>query len=118
MKEIAGYAEIYKSIRHITHEGEFFRLRPAADRDGAVFMYVLENKKEALLFAFRNMAHFNEKTGCVKIHGLAPDGRYEIKSLLTTLTYPVTGGAALQNMGLQIPLPQEKCAEILHFILR
>ncbi len=115
MKEIAKYAAIYKSIRHITHEGEFFRLRPPSDRDGAVFMYVLENKSEALLFAFRNMAHFTEKPSAVKIHGLAPEGRYEAKSLLTELTFPVTGGAALQHIGMEIPLPQEKCAEMIHF---
>ncbi len=115
MAEIAGYAAIYKSIRHITHEGEFYRLRSASDPDGAVFLYVLEDKSEALLFAFRNAAHFTLKPHKVAIHGLAPEKRYEIKSLLTDHTVPVTGGAALLNIGMEIPLPKEKCAEMIYF---
>ena len=115
LNEIAGFAKIYKSIRHITHNGDFYRLRSAYTDDGAVFYYCMPDKSEALLFAFRNVAHFGLAPKNILIPALLPEGRYELKSLLTDNVHiPEIGGAFLKNIGLDLKIKEDHGAELIH----
>lgn len=92
----------YKKYWNLIHNGDYYRLTcpPAGDALGA-WMYVSEDKGEALMQAVTLEAHGNPLTLSVRLAGLDPKGMYE-----NTETGSRYCGAALMEAG--IPLPQLK----------
>lgn len=115
LEKIRSYTEIYRKIRHITVQGEFYRLRSADTPDGAVFLYLLPEKTEAVVFAFGNKLHYGEDAGSFRLQDMDDSKRYQITSLMHRDTqYHPQSGAALNRIGLTVDFKKDRDAEILY----
>ncbi len=94
----------YKKFGALIHNGDYYRLTcpPAGDGLGA-WMYVSEDKGEALMQAVALEAHGNPLTPWVRLAGLDPEGTYE--NTENGFRY---SGAALMGAGLPLPMLKEE----------
>ena len=96
-------------------QGEFYRLRSADTPDGAVFLYLLPEKTEAVVFAFGNKLHYGEDAGSFRLQDMDDSKRYQITSLMHRDTqYHPQSGAALNRIGLAVDFKKDRDAEILY----
>ncbi|MDD5727866.1 MAG: alpha-galactosidase [Victivallales bacterium] len=125
LREIAGYAELYKKIRHIPQFGDLYRLASHYDNPYAAFEYVSTDKTEALLFIFGHSLQFGDKVPNFILYGLDPDMLYEteyfgnvpqkIKRTASVSDYPPVSGRGLMEIGVQVELLGDYDARILYF---
>ncbi|MCD7034107.1 alpha-galactosidase [Metabacillus sp. GX 13764] len=88
----------YKGIRTIVQFGDFYRLKSPFEGNETAWMFVKQDKSEAVAFFFRVLAEPNAPFGRVKLHGLDEDKTYQIAE-----TGQVYGGDELAHSGLSIP---------------
>lgn len=87
--------DTYKEIRHITQFGDFYRLLSPFEGNETAWIFVTEDKKEAVASFFRVMAQPNPSLTKVKLQGLNPEYNYEIAGMNI-----VVGGDELMYRGL------------------
>lgn len=97
-EEIKRQIETYKEIWHIVFEGELFRLISPFEENAAAWMFVTEDKSEAVVFYVEVLKTPNKHPRRLKLKGLLPDKKYLIKELDTSKF-----GDELMNLGIFIP---------------
>ncbi len=88
----------YKSIRRLVQYGDFYRLSSPFEGDNTSFLFVSEDKKEAILFLYRGLAIPNGPLYRVRLDGLDPAYRYRMNDSEFVVT-----GAQLMNYGVNQP---------------
>ncbi|WIY00048.1 alpha-galactosidase [Amycolatopsis mongoliensis] len=89
---------LYKDIRPVVQHGALYRLRPPVDDGIVAFQYVHEDR--AVVFAYRQAAHFAAPERPLRLDGLASADRYIDSDAGTTHS-----GAVLLTRGLPLGLP-------------
>lgn len=98
-KCVRALTEAYHKYWHLIHDGAYYRLtNPFEDREAAAWLFVGEDKDEALLNAVTLESHGNPLTLYIRLEGLEPGAMYRDED--TGVLYP---GAGLMSAG--IPLP-------------
>lgn len=98
---------------NLIHNGDYYRLtNPYVDREAAAWMFVREDKEEALLHVVTLETHGNSIPICIRLRGLNPKAIYRDEE--TGRQYP---GAALMSAGIPVPfMTGEYQAWQLHLI--
>ncbi|WP_169088516.1 alpha-galactosidase [Paenibacillus sp. PL91] len=89
----------YKEIRSVIQFGDFYRLLDPFQGNEAAWMFVSENKNEAVVGYFKVLAQPGERIRFLRLNGLHPDAKY--KHVETGRIY---GGDELMHVGLTIPV--------------
>ncbi|WP_235941449.1 alpha-galactosidase [Paenibacillus puerhi] len=98
-KEIVRFqVESYKRHRSLVQRGDFYRLLSPFEGNSTSWMFVSEDRKEALVFYFRVLAEANMPPAKLKLQGLQPDYVYQL-----TDTNEKVRGDRLMHAGLAIP---------------
>ncbi|HWT76495.1 MAG TPA: alpha-galactosidase [Mobilitalea sp.] len=95
IKEQVAY---YKSIRNLVQYGDLYRLLSPFDSDYTSFLYVSEDKKDAVLFLYRVMYIPNGPLYRIRLDGLNADLKYRLDDSDQVIT-----GAQLMNYGINEP---------------
>jgi alpha-galactosidase len=91
--------EMYKDIREIVQFGNFYRLRNPFEGNEAAWMFVSEDKKNAVVFYFRILAKPNPPlVSIIRLNGLDENMDYEFIG-----TDKVYSGDELIHAGMNIP---------------
>lgn len=90
--------QTYKEIRHIIQFGDLYRIMSPFEGNETAWIFVTEDKKEAVAFYFKVLAEPNFLTSRVKLQGLAPDAMYEIIG-----EDMVCSGEELMYIGIEVP---------------
>ncbi|KZB88692.1 alpha-galactosidase [Amycolatopsis regifaucium] len=91
---------LYKEIRPVVQHGRLYRLVPPSTDGVSALQYVAADGGRAVVFVFRQAAHFHAPERPVRLDGLDSAGRYRDED-----TGKVWHGAALQAHGLFPGLP-------------
>lgn len=86
----------YKEIRHIVQFGEFYRILSPFESNEASWIYVIEDKTEAVAFYFKELEIPNMRHKKIRLKGLNPDYTYAIEG-----TDIVAGGDELMYSGIE-----------------
>lgn len=86
----------YKEIRHIVQFGEFYRILSPFEKNEASWIYVTEDKTEAVAFYFKELEIPNMRSKKIRLKGLNPDYTYAIEG-----TDIVAGGDELMYSGIE-----------------
>lgn len=89
---------IYKSIRRLVQYGDLYRLLSPFEGNYTSFLYVSEDKREAVLFLYRVMNTPNGPLFRLRLDGLNPDLRYRMEEGTTTIS-----GDQLMSYGINEP---------------
>jgi alpha-galactosidase len=73
----------YKRLSDIIWHGDLYRLISPYDENRAVLTYVSNSKTKAVLFAYTLNSRFRESFLPVKLQGLDPAGKYNVKEINT-----------------------------------
>jgi alpha-galactosidase len=73
----------YKRLSDIIWHGDLYRLVSPYDENRAVLTYVSNSKTKAVLFAYTLNSRFRESFLPVKLQGLDPAGKYNVKEINT-----------------------------------
>lgn len=95
--------EYYKEIRHIVQFGDFYRIKSPYEGNETAWIFVTEDKKEAVASYFRVLAKPNVLATRIKLQGLNPDYMYEIVGEDMILS-----GEELMYIGVDIPIMDEE----------
>ena len=91
--------DAYHKYWHLIHDGAYYRLtNPFEDREAAAWLFVSEDKGEALLNTVALETHGNPLSLYVTLEGLDPEAMYRDED--TGTEYP---GAGLMSAGIPIP---------------
>lgn len=86
----------YKEIRHIIQYGEFYRILSPFDGNETAWIYVTENKREAVAFYFKGLEVPNTFPKKIRFKGLNPEYTYTIAGADI-----VAGGDELMYSGIE-----------------
>lgn len=89
---------MYKDIRTLVQNGDFYRLKSPFAGNETAWMFVSEDRTEALVFYFRVLAEANGPLRRLALKGLNPAYDYRIEG-----TEERFGGDRLMQLGLAIP---------------
>ncbi|WP_410512822.1 alpha-galactosidase [Paenibacillus sp. BR2-3] len=92
---------VYKEIRSLVQQGDFYRLRSPFTGKGneTAWMFVSEDRTEALVFYFQVLAVPNAPMKRLNLKGLNPEWTYSVEGLDS-----LHGGDLLMQAGLHLPL--------------
>jgi len=79
----------FKRLENVILDGDLYRLVSPYETDHAVVMYVNENRSKSVVFAFDIHPRYAENVKPVRLEGLDPAARYEVKEINQM---PGTGG--------------------------
>ncbi|OAB40262.1 alpha-galactosidase [Paenibacillus antarcticus] len=88
----------YKEIRSLVQQGDLYRLRSPFEGNETAWMFVSEDKAQALVYYFQVLAEPNAPLKKLKLKGLDPELDYTIDE--EDIIY---GGDRLMHSGLHIP---------------
>lgn len=88
----------YKEIRQLVQKGDLYRLKSPFEGNDTAWMFVSEDKKEALVFYFRVLGEPNAPLRRLVLKGLNPELDYQISD-----TGSRFGGDRLISAGVPIP---------------
>lgn len=96
---------LYKQLRPLIQFGEFYRLISPFEHVSAAWMFVSEDKKEALVAFFQVLSEPNAPLRKLRLKGLAAENNY----LLNDAEDPgdgveIFGGDELMHVGLNLPI--------------
>lgn len=91
----------YKEIRHVVQFGDFFRILSPFEGNEAAWIFVTNDKTEAVAFYFKVLAEPNPPLRRIRLKGLDPAGDYRIDG-----ETGIFAGDELMNAGINIPLPK------------
>jgi len=97
-KVVRKQVRLYKEIRSLVQQGEMYRLKSPFAGNEAAWMFVSEDRREAVAFWFQVLAQPNPPLRTLRLKGLDPDLDY--RSLNTGAVY---GGDVLMNAGIELP---------------
>jgi len=90
--------ETYKEIRHIVQFGDLYRILSPFEGNETAWIFVTEDKKEAIASYFKVLAEMNFLPKKIKFQGLDPKAMYEIVGQDLVLS-----GEELMYIGIEIP---------------
>ncbi|MNM06317.1 Alpha-galactosidase [compost metagenome] len=93
----------YKEIRSLVQQGDLYRLKSPFEGNETAWMFVSEDKREALVFYFRVLAEPNPRRRSLKLAGLNPLFDYEVAGKEESAVY---GGDRLMSVSLSLPYRQ------------
>lgn len=96
--EIEQQVNQCKELRHLTFNGDFYRLRSPFEGNETAWMFVSEDQDEVLVFWMKVLAEPAEPLRRLKLRGLDPTGVYVDQS-----TGAEWHGDTLMHAGIQIP---------------
>ena len=88
----------YKKMRGIIQYGDFYRLLSPFNGNHTAWMFVSEDKKEAVVFFYRVLNTPNDALFRFKLNGLDSEFEYKLEE-----TGDVLKGSQLMNYGLNVP---------------
>lgn len=110
-KEVQAQIAFYKKIRSLVQYGKFIRLISPYDNNRCAWMFVSDDKNEAIVFSFKIMSEAQPAFEILKLSGLDADKTY--KNLDTGA---VIGGDELMNTGFYEPITQaDFSSQVYHF---
>ena len=74
--------ETYKQIRDVVQLGDLYRLISPYDEDRAALMYVDDKRSRAVMFAYVTAFHNRENFPIIRLSGLDPDKKYQVRELM------------------------------------
>ncbi|OUM95026.1 MAG: alpha-galactosidase [Thermobacillus sp. ZCTH02-B1] len=80
-EQLRRHVALYKEIRHLVQFGDLYRLLSPFEGDEAAWMYVSEDRAEAVVFYFRVLAEANGPFRRFRLKGLDPDAAYRLEPL-------------------------------------
>jgi alpha-galactosidase len=89
---------LYKEIRPLIQFGDFYRLKNPFEGNEAAWMFVSEDRREAIVFYYRVLSEANAPLRRLRLKGLDPERDYVL--LGDGRTY---GGDELMHLGLAVP---------------
>ena len=98
--------ETYKEFRNLVQKGDMYRLKSPFEGNDSAWMFVSEDKREALVYYFQVMAVPNPPRRALCLEGLDPELEYEVsdgKSEERT----IYGGDRLMLLGLSLNIAQK-----------
>jgi alpha-galactosidase len=98
LESLKQQVAFYKQIRSLVQFGDLYRLLSPFEGNEVSWMYVSEDKTEAVVFYFKVLAEANPPLRLLRLKGLAEQLNYQILD-----TDQVLGGDVLMNAGVQIP---------------
>jgi len=96
--EVKRQVAMYKEIRSLVQQGDLYRLLSPFEGNEASWMFVSEDRSEALLFYFRVLAVPMPAPTVLRLRGLNPDYDYVVDGEGAPL-----GGDRLMHAGLLVP---------------
>ncbi|MEK8212056.1 MULTISPECIES: alpha-galactosidase [unclassified Paenibacillus] len=96
----------YKEIRGLVQRGDLYRLKSPFEGNESAWMFVSENKEEALVYYFQVMAVPNAPQRFLRLAGLHPELAYEIQPGYSG-EQSILGGDRLMQLGLSLPYEQK-----------
>jgi len=113
---VLEHVRIYKEIRPIVMFGDFYRLLSPFEGNEAAWMFVSEDRSEALVFYFRVLAEGNGPLRRLRLKGLRPDAEYALEPLdglkdddTAAEVVGVYGGDHLMYAGLHVDVGSDFC---------
>lgn len=97
-KLVKEQVKLYKEIREIVQFGELYRLLSPFEDQFTAWMYVTEDKEEAVVFFYKVLTIPNAPLLRFKLDGLNPEYNYMIQELDTPLS-----GEQLMGYGINVP---------------
>jgi len=97
-KLVKQQVALYKEIRPLIQFGDFYRLKNPFEGNEAAWMFVSEDRREAIVFYYRVLAEANAPLRRLRLKGLDPERDYIL--LGDGQTY---GGDELMHLGLAVP---------------
>ncbi len=91
----------YKEIRSLVQQGDLYRLKSPFTGNQSAWMFVSEDKMQALVYAFQVMAIPNGPQQILRLDGLNPELEYEVKSDINEES-SIYGGDQLIQLGLAL----------------
>lgn len=88
----------YKEIRRIVQFGDFYRLISPFESNETAWMFLTENKEEAVVSYFKKLAECNYKLKKLKLKGIKHDSNYQLIG-----TDEIYGGDELMYAGIVMP---------------
>ncbi|MBI3695886.1 MAG: alpha-galactosidase [Acidobacteria bacterium] len=108
----ASEMKLYKSVRRLIRDGRAFHLTPRPDGQRTeVHQSYNRRMDRAVIFVFRNSSPESRQT--VIARGLQPGSEYRVQ-LEEAGTTVFASGRELMESGIEVPLPSEYFAEIVH----
>jgi len=123
LSEIATYAKMYKRFRHITQNGELYRVASHYEHPYAAFQFISPDQDEALLCVYGHSIQFADKIPPFILHGLNPDKIYELEYFgnnpqpnytASKTDYPPISGQGLMSVGLHVELLGDYDSRIIY----
>jgi len=98
-EEIQEQVKTYKKYAKLIQTGEYYRLSDVYQQEYAAWIFVSEDRKQALLNIVMLEIHGNMTVNYVRLKGLQKDAIYE-----DAVSKQCYSGAALMNAGLPVPV--------------
>lgn len=91
----------YKQIRGLVQQGDLYRLKSPFEGNESAWMFVSEDQRAALVYAFQVMAVPNAPQRTLRLDGLDPELEYEVEPG-TGGEISIFGGDRLMQLGLPL----------------
>ncbi len=114
LDEIREYGELYKKLRRVIHNGDFYRIVSHHEKPYAVYQYVSPDRRESVVFFFAHALQFATPVPPVRLAGLEPERIYTITAYGGKESFRPKSGQALEALGVQVLLRGDFDARILH----
>ena len=108
-QEVKKQIQLYKSIRNIVQQGEFYRIHNPFEENIAAWNFVSEDKKEVLAFWFEILSQPAAPVHILKLKGIDENAFYE--NLEDGRIY---GGDELMYCGISIPLKKQDFRSVFY----
>lgn len=104
-EDVKKQVALYKQLRPVIQFGEFYRLINPFENASAAWMFVSEDKKEALVAFFQVLSEPNAPLRKLRLKGLAPESNYLLYDAGDQDTrVEIFGGDELMHVGLNLPI--------------
>ncbi|AWB45542.1 alpha-galactosidase [Paenibacillus sp. CAA11] len=98
--------QTYKQIRGLVQKGDLYRLKSPFEGNESAWMFISEDKAEALVYYFQVMAVPHPPRRTLRLSGLDPEIEYEVESG-DHGEKSIMGGDRLMQLGLPLTLEQK-----------
>lgn len=104
-EEVKRQVALYKELRPLIQFGDFYRLRSPFQGVEAAWMFVSEDRTEALVAYFKVLAEPNSPQTKLRLKGLEAGGNYRVcDAAAPGEEVELFGGDELMHIGLQLPI--------------